>query len=66
MYVRCCLVEIVRKSVTETANVGRKSSGAGLLFCGAARDDRISNDYSWLIPARQWRLDVHNLLHYMC
>ena len=37
MYFRCCLVEIVRKGVTETANVGRKFSGVGLLFCGAAK-----------------------------
>ena len=37
MYVRCCLVEIVRKIVTEIANVGRKFSGVGLLFCGAAK-----------------------------
>ena len=37
MYFSCCLVEIVRKGVTETANVGRKFSGVGLLFCGAAR-----------------------------
>ena len=39
MYVRCCLVEIARKSVTDTANVGRKFSGVGLLFCGAAEVD---------------------------
>ena len=32
MYVRCCLVEIARKSVTETANVGRKLSGVGVLY----------------------------------
>ena len=37
MYVHCCLLEIARKSVTETANVGRKFSGDGLLFCGAAK-----------------------------
>ena len=37
MRVRCCLVEIARKSVTETANVGKKLSGASLLFCGAAK-----------------------------
>ena len=36
MYVRCCLVEIARKRVTETASVERKFSGAGLLFFGAA------------------------------
>ena len=36
MYARCCLVEIARKGVTETANVGRKFSGVGLL-CGAAK-----------------------------
>ena len=32
MYVLCCLVELARKGVTETANVGRKLSGVGLLF----------------------------------
>ena len=37
MYVRCCLVEIARKSATETANLGRKLSGVGLLFCGVAK-----------------------------
>ena len=37
MYGRCCLVEIARKSVPETANVGRKFSGVGLQFCGAAK-----------------------------
>ena len=37
MYVRCCLVEFARKSVTETANVRRKVSVGGLLFCGAAK-----------------------------
>ena len=31
MYVHCCLVEIARKSVTETANLGRKLSGVGIL-----------------------------------
>ena len=38
MYVHCCLDEIARKSVTETADVGRKLSGVGvgLLFCGGA------------------------------
>ena len=37
MYVRCRLAEIARKGVMETANVGRKFSGVGLLFCGAAK-----------------------------
>ena len=33
MYVRCCLVEIARKSVTETAMwEGRKVACVGLLF----------------------------------
>ena len=37
MYVRCYLVEIKKKSVTEAANVGRKFPGVGLLLCGAAK-----------------------------
>ena len=60
MYVRCCLVEIARKSVTETANLGRKLSGVVLLFCGVAKVFATANYCSWLIPARQWRLDGNN------
>ena len=64
MYVRCCLVEIARKSVTETANVGRTEGRRCwpivLCRCGGGR---ISSDCSWLITARQCRLYVHNLLH---
>ena len=37
MYVHCCLVEIARKSVTDTANIRRTLSGVGLLFCGGAK-----------------------------
>ena len=37
MYVHCCLVEIARKSVTDTANMRRTLSGVGLLFCGGAK-----------------------------
>ena len=37
MYVRYCLVEIARKSVTETAVVGTNVSYVGLLFCGALK-----------------------------
>ena len=37
MYGRCCLVEVARKSVPETANVGRKLSGVGLQFSAAAK-----------------------------
>ena len=36
MYMHCCLVEIARKSLTETANMRRKLSGVGVLFCGGA------------------------------
>ena len=36
-YVCCYLVEIARKSVKETANVGRKVSGVDLLCCFAAK-----------------------------
>ena len=67
MYVRCCLVEIARKSVTESANVGRRLSGVGWsTILWRCQGGRISNYCSWLIPARQRRLDVHNLLQYMC
>ena len=37
MYMPCCLVEMARKGITETANVGRKFSGVGLLFWVAAK-----------------------------
>ena len=37
MYGRFCLVEIARKGVPEIAILGRKLSGVGLLFCGAAK-----------------------------
>ena len=37
MYVRCSLVEIARKRVPETANVGSTFSGVGLLLCVAAK-----------------------------
>ena len=37
IYVCCCLFEIARKMVTETANVGRKVSGVDLLCCVAAK-----------------------------
>ena len=68
MCVRCRLFEIARKSVTETAKcwkeiircwptvriVAAKVAASATIFHG------------WLIPAHQWRLDVNNLLHYMC
>ena len=60
------LVEIARKSVTETADVGRNVSCWPTILW-RCEGGRISNDYSsWAIRARQWRLHVHNLLHYMC
>ena len=46
-----------------------RESGKEILRCWptvlwSCEDGRISNGYSWLIPARQWRLDVHNLFIY--
>ena len=37
MHIRCCLVDIARKSLTETANVERKFSGVDRLFCRGAK-----------------------------
>ena len=37
MYGCFCLVEFARKGVPEIAILGRKLSGVGLLFCGAAK-----------------------------
>ena len=48
MYVRCCLVKIARKDVTETANVGRKLSDVGL-HCSVAL--RRCHHQQWLFMA---------------
>ena len=54
MDVRCRLVEIARKSVTETANMGKKLSGIGLLFRVAAKVAASAMlVHGWLIPAHQ-------------
>ena len=73
MYVRCCLVEIARKGVTETANLMWEGNSQVLTYTVLWRCEggRISNDCSWLIPVRQWRSDVNTnritlyVLHYM-
>ena len=56
MYDRCCLVEIARKGVTETANVRKNSQVLNNTVLWRCEGVLISNDRSWLIPARQWRL----------
>ena len=70
MYVRCRLVEIARKSVTETAKCGKE-----IIRCWPTVLIRIVAGkvaasamivHGWLMPAYQLRLDVNNLLHYMC
>ena len=53
MYVRCCLVEIARKGVTETANVRKNYQVLTNTVLWRCEGVLISNDCSWLIPARQ-------------
>ena len=56
------MMGIASKSATETANLMWEGNYQVLTYTVLWRCEggRTSNDCSWLIPARQWRLDINN------
>ena len=66
MYVRCCLVEISTKKCIGKCKCGKEIIRCWPTVLWRCEGGRISTVCSRLIPARQWRLGVHNLVQYVC
>ena len=58
MYVRYCLVVKWREKCIGNCNCGKEGLRCWPTVRWPCEGGRISNDCSWLIPARQWGLEV--------